>query len=209
MIVKKALDTPPEETCAAITAAVAATDLSAAFLGKGNLYAAGEAILWATALGPECAARSPWWRRAFEGGVWRVVERHGKKIQSLYFEAIKPVPGAHVSVHLAAAAPFMLATQKRILDKGYWGITELKYTPINSDVVESGFGHLDLCIRSLHGTLIQGCFGVAYAAALKAFATAGGKRKAGRASAQAEARANGTTGAGVVDKAVVQAKLTA
>jgi hypothetical protein len=66
-----------------------------------------------------------------------------------------------------------------------------------------------LCIRSLHGTPIQGCIGVAHAAALKAFATAGGKRKAAKAAARKEARATGTTGAGAVDEAVVQAKLAA
>ena len=96
----------------------------------------------------------------------------------------------------------MLATHKRNLNRGCWGITELEYSPINCDVVESGFGHLNLFIQSLHGTPIQGCIGPAHAAALKAFATAGGKRQAAKAAAR-------TTGAGALDEAVIQAKLAA
>ena len=38
--------------------AIAATDLSTAFLGKESMYTAGEAIVWAAALGLECAARA-------------------------------------------------------------------------------------------------------------------------------------------------------
>jgi hypothetical protein len=96
----------------------------------------------------------------------------------------------------------MLATHKRNLNRGCWGITELEYSPINCDVVESGFGHLNLFIQSLHGTPIQGCIGPAHAVALKAFATAGGKRQAAKAAAR-------TTGAGALDEAVIQAKLAA
>jgi hypothetical protein len=104
-----------------------------------------------------------------------------------------------------------MTTMKRAphSDKGCWGITELELSPINSDVLESGFGHLDLCIRSLHGTPIQGFIRVAQAAALSFFATAGGKRKAAKAAARNEVRATGTTGAGAVDEAAVQAKLAA
>jgi hypothetical protein len=99
----------------------------------------------------------------------------------------------------------MLATHKRNLDKDCWGITEPEYSPINSDVVESGFGHLDLCIWSLHGTPVQGCIGAAHAVSFKAFAIAGGKHKAAKASARTKARATGTTGFGAVDEAMVQA----
>jgi hypothetical protein len=146
---------------------------------------------------PLKAAYDAWWKDMSED------------IQTAYFEATKPASWAHVSAHLAAAAPFMLATHKRNLDKDCWGITELEYSPINSDVVESGFGHLDLCIRSLHGTPIQGCIGVAHAAMLKAFATDAGKRQAAKAAARMEARATGTKGGGAADEAVVQAKLAA
>jgi hypothetical protein len=45
----------------------------------------------------------------------------------------------------------MLAAHKCKPGKDFWGITELEYLPINSEMVESGFGHLDLCARSLHG----------------------------------------------------------
>jgi hypothetical protein len=103
----------------------------------------------------------------------------------------------------------VLATHKLNLDKGSWGITELEYSPINSDLMASSFGHLGLCIQSLRGTLIHGCIGVAHAAALEVFATAGGKRKAAKApAARIEARANGTTRAGAVNEAAVQAKLS-
>ena len=57
-IIKLAWDTLPNETCAVIIAAIAAPDLSAAFLGKERVYTAGEAIVWAAALGSECAARA-------------------------------------------------------------------------------------------------------------------------------------------------------
>jgi hypothetical protein len=46
----------PQETFAVITEGILASDLSAAFLGKQHAYTAGEAIEWAAALGPTCAA---------------------------------------------------------------------------------------------------------------------------------------------------------
>jgi hypothetical protein len=70
-------------------------------------------------------------------------------------------------------------------------------------VVESGFGHLGLYARPLHGTPILGFIRVAHAVALKAFATAAGRRKAAVASARTEARATGFTSAGAVDEARV------
>ena len=71
-----------------------------------------EAVLAALAakgfdVGPSKAAYDAWWKAM------------GDNIQSAYFEAIKPESWAHVSAHLAAAAPFMLATHKRNLDKYY------------------------------------------------------------------------------------------
>ena len=74
-----------------------------------------------------------------------------RKFRSAYFEAAKSESWVRVSARLAAAAPFMLAAHKCKPGKDFWGITELEYLPINSEMVESGFGHLDLCVRSLHG----------------------------------------------------------
>jgi hypothetical protein len=45
------------------------------------------------------------------------------------------------------------------------------------------FGHLDLRAQPFRGMPIQGLFGVTHAAALKALATAGGKREAAKAAA--------------------------
>jgi hypothetical protein len=47
-----------QATSAVIIATIWAPDLSAAFLDKERMYTAGEAIVWAAALGPECAARA-------------------------------------------------------------------------------------------------------------------------------------------------------
>ena len=52
------MDTLPQETCAVIIEGVSARDLSAAFLSKQHVYTMGEAIVWAAALGPACAART-------------------------------------------------------------------------------------------------------------------------------------------------------
>jgi|AntAceMinimDraft_5_1070358.scaffolds.fasta_scaffold60985_1 hypothetical protein len=57
-IVKKAWEALPQETYAAIIAAIGAPDLSAAFLEKGHVCTADEAILRAAALGPARAARA-------------------------------------------------------------------------------------------------------------------------------------------------------
>jgi hypothetical protein len=58
MIASKVWATLPQGTCAAIIVAIAALELSAAFLGSEHSYTAGEAISWAAALKPECAARA-------------------------------------------------------------------------------------------------------------------------------------------------------
>jgi hypothetical protein len=151
---------------------------------------------------------------AFEAGLLKTTydvwwKDMAFNIQAAYFEATKPESWAHLSDHLEAAAPLMLLTHKRSLDKDSWGIMELEYSPINSYVMETGFGHPDLAIRLLHGTPIQGYIGVAHAATFKAFATAGGKRSAAKAAARTKARATGTKAAGVVDEAVVQGKFAA
>ena len=57
-IAKKIWDTLPQETCAVIIEGISAPNLSTAFLGKQHVYTAGEAIVWAAALGPACAARA-------------------------------------------------------------------------------------------------------------------------------------------------------
>jgi hypothetical protein len=49
------------------------------------------------------------------GAWWKDL---GKNIQPASFEAIKPESRAHVSVHLAAVASFMLTTHKCSLEKG-------------------------------------------------------------------------------------------
>jgi hypothetical protein len=55
---QEGLGHPPQVTCAVIIEAIAAPDLSGAFLGKEHVYTACEAIVWAAALGPACAARA-------------------------------------------------------------------------------------------------------------------------------------------------------
>ena len=68
-----------------------------------------------------------------------------------------------VSLFLRAAAPVMLATHERDLDKDCVGISEPEYAPINTDFVESGFAHLDRATRTLFGAGMDACIGVAHA----------------------------------------------
>jgi hypothetical protein len=84
-IAKKAWDTLPQETCAVIIDAIAAPDLSAAFLGKEHVYTAGEAVVWTAALGHISAARAalvarsltPPWRHALRFlSNWRFFQGH-------------------------------------------------------------------------------------------------------------------------------------
>jgi hypothetical protein len=86
-IAKKIWDTLPQETCAVIIEGISAPNLSTAFLGKQHVYTAGEAIVWAAALGPACAARAalvakpvtPPWRRAQRHlSDCRVFSSHGR-----------------------------------------------------------------------------------------------------------------------------------
>jgi hypothetical protein len=64
-------------TCAAIIEVISALDLSAAFLGKQHVHTAGEAIVWATALRPACAARAVLVAKpsTLPGGVRSVIGR--------------------------------------------------------------------------------------------------------------------------------------
>jgi len=84
-IAKKAWDTLPHETCAVIIAAIAASDMSVAFLGKENVYTAGEAMVWAAALGPEFDDRAALLARplaplASPQGNIQVQRRHGHQV---------------------------------------------------------------------------------------------------------------------------------
>jgi hypothetical protein len=56
------LGTLSQETRAAIIAAVAAPDLSEAFLDKEHVYTTDEVILWAAALGLFVRPGPTWWR---------------------------------------------------------------------------------------------------------------------------------------------------
>ena len=57
-----------------------------------------------------------------------------------------------MSPFLRAAAPVMLATHLRSVEKDCLGISELEHAPINTDFLESGFAHLDQATRTLFGT---------------------------------------------------------
>ena len=45
----------------------------------------------------------------------------------------------------------MIATHQRNLDKDFSEISELKYAPKTSDLVKSGFAHVDLAVSTLCG----------------------------------------------------------
>jgi hypothetical protein len=102
-----------------------------------------------------------------------------------------------VSPFLRAAAPVMLATHLRNLDKDCVGISELEYAPINTDFVESGFAHLDRATRTLCGAGMDSCIGVAHASMLGAFQTAGGRHEAARAALRKQQRATGSSSNGM------------
>jgi hypothetical protein len=89
-----------------------------------------------------------------------------------------------LSPFLSAAAPVMLATHARNLDKDCVGNSELEYEPINTDFVESGLAHLDRATRTLCGAGMDSCIGVAHASMLGAFQNAVGWRKAANAAAK-------------------------
>jgi hypothetical protein len=94
-IAKKAFEILPQEAFAVIIEGISAPDLRAAFLGKQHVYTAGEAIVWAAALGPASAARaalvaktftplaacaaSPAGFRVFQGYI-QVRRRHGHQV---------------------------------------------------------------------------------------------------------------------------------
>jgi len=140
------------------------------------------------------AAYAAWW------------SEKGSAIGSAYTEATSRE--TNVSAHLSSAAPFMLATHLRNLDKDCMGISELEYAPITTDFVESGFAHLDLAIRTLGGASMDSCIGAAQAAAMKAFATDGDRHAAAMQSARKVGRDTGLKGAAAqTDEKVVAQKL--
>ena len=140
------------------------------------------------------AAYAAWW------------SEKGSAIGSAYTEATSRE--TNVSAHLSSAAPFMLATHLRNLDKEFMGISELEYAPIMTGFVESGFAHLDLAIRTLGGVSMDSCIGVAQAAAMKAFATDGDRHAAAMQSARKAGRDTGLKGAAAqTDEEVVAQKL--
>ena len=96
-------------------------------------------------------------------------------IESAFATATKADYWAGVSAHLWAASPIMIKAHLRNLDKGFSGISELKYAPKTSGFVESGFAHVDLAMSTAGGAGAESCLGVARAAMPIAFATDGEK----------------------------------
>jgi hypothetical protein len=70
------LDTLPQVTRAVIIAVILASDLNAIFLGKENVYSAGESNVLDVALGPACAARAALVAKALTPPPWRRAQRH-------------------------------------------------------------------------------------------------------------------------------------
>jgi hypothetical protein len=112
-------------------------------------------------------------------------------------EATKKDTWAYVSAFLCAAAPPMLATHLRNVDKDCVGISELEYAPVNSGCVESGFAHLDLTTRKSCGAGMGACIGVAHASILSAFQTAGARRNAAKAASRRELKSIGASSSGM------------
>ena len=112
-----------------------------------------------------------------------------------------------VSPFLRAAAPVMLATHERNLDKDCVGISELEYAPINTDFVESGFAHLDRATHTLFGAGMDACIGVAQASMPGAFQTEGMRQAAAKAAVRKEHQATGSSSARMIlDPADVDTK---
>ena len=95
----------------------------------------------------------------------------------------------------------MIATHQRNLDNDCSEISELKYAQKTSDVVESGFAHVDLAVNTLCGAGVEACLGVAHASMLKAFKTEGGKHAKAKVSVLKK-RKRGVGGDGSVEKEV-------
>jgi hypothetical protein len=145
-----------KETQARVISVLAAPDLNAVSLGEKHMFTAAGAIVWVAAAGLEVAARVAAVARPMTNpnNITPVISRvcAASKARAQYEDVSAsnflkgflfsggPMP------KLESARGKAENTKKRArpLDKDYRGITELGHSPINSDVVGSGFGHLDL-----------------------------------------------------------------
>ena len=114
-------------------------------------------------------------------------------LESAYTEATKADSLEQVKTHLKAAAPFMLATHDRNLDKDCSTISELQYAPKTTDFVESSFAAVDWTTRTLCGASMEACLGVAHAMVLKAFVSDGAKQQASASAARKKRQKTGGT----------------
>jgi hypothetical protein len=145
-----------KETQARVISVLAAPDLNAVSLGEKHMFTAAGAIVWVPAAGLEVAARAAAVARPMTNpnnttpALSRVCAASKARVQYEDVPAGKFLKGFLFSggpmPKLESARGKAETTKKRAppSDKDCWGITELEYSPINSDVVESGFGHLDL-----------------------------------------------------------------
>jgi hypothetical protein len=142
------------------------------------------------AIGIEAAAVAP--LEAAYNGWWEgTATEPGMRVNAVaaWQEATQVGTWCLVSPFLRAAAPVMLATHLRNLDKGCVCISELEYAPINADFVESGFAHSDRATRTHCGAGIDSCIGVAHASMLGAFQTYGGRCEAAKMALRTQQRA--------------------
>jgi hypothetical protein len=102
-----------------------------------------------------------------------------------------------VSPFLRAAAPVMLATHARNLDKECVGIFELEYALTNTDFVESGFAYLDRATWALCGAGMSSCIGVAHASILGVFQVVGGRPEAAKEAVRNRHRATSSSSNGM------------
>ena len=112
----------------------------------------------------------------------------GPKLTSAYETATEKYFWPLVSAHLAAAAPFMLATHDRNLDDDCQGIPVLKHAAKNNDPVESQFGTYDYFLRL--GAGFGATAGVAQAANMHAMETPGAMRGKAKAVTKAKRKHN-------------------
>ena len=120
---------------------------------------------------------------------WWAAEQ--ESLEGAYADCTDPETWLMVAHHLASAAPYMAATHSRAcnLDMDCSNIPSLRYAPINTDVVESGFAHFDDALKL--NASINAMIGVAHAKALKAFSTDGEKAEKAKATALKRRNAGG------------------
>jgi hypothetical protein len=134
-------------------------------------------------------------------GVWWESEK--SSLESAYEEATKAETLEMAKAHLKAA-PFMLATHDRNLDKDCSTISELQYAPKTTDFVESS--HVDWTTRTLCGASVEACLGVAHAPVLKIFVSDWAKRQAGAAAVRKKRQKAGGRPDG--DQAAIEEQLS-